>query len=405
MKYLIALSLLCVTIIGPVQGQSDQSEFVNLIDADLSNWLNPYEWGEADVNDGVVTLLGDEKWFLVSKETYGDFILEADVKVPVQGNSGLQFRAHYEPNRLWGYQAEVDPSDRSWAGGLYDEGRRGWLNPLDGENEAAAREAFKNGEWNSYRIKADGPHIEIWVNGIQTTDYYDTADMVGHIALQHHGEDGLEYQFRNVRIQDLGRHEWTPLFDGASFDGWHTTPGGEWTIEDSVIVGTQDASDERHGLLITDAEYDDFALRLKFKAIEGNSGLYFRAEEVDDAVHVHGFQAEIEPNGETGGLYETGGREWVVMPDSNEVKTWLNEPGEWNEMSVVAQGPRIVVHVNGHRSADIHDTDGRTRGPIGLQLHGGMDMDVRFRDVEMLSRTSDSPPDPSSPREEPDSRP
>lgn len=372
------------------QAISSSSDFVDLIaDDDLSYWTNPFDWGEASVDDGVVSLRGDKKWFLVSNETYGDFVFEAEVKVPDDGNSGLQFRAHYEPNRLWGYQAEVDPSDRAWAGGLYDEGRRGWLNPLDGEGEEEAQAAFKNGEWNAYRIRAVGPHIEIWVNGVKTTDYYDTADLNGHVALQHHGEDGLVYQFRNVRVQDLGRHEWTPLFNGEDLAGWHATPGGEWQVEDGVIVGRQEASDDRHGLLLTDETFNDFALRLKFQAREGNSGLYFRAKEVHDDVHVHGFQAEIEPNGETGGLYETGGRGWVVMPDSNEVKTWLNDADEWNEMSLVADGERIVVHVNGHQSADLHDSQGRRTGHIGLQLHGGMQMDVRVKDVEVLVKETE----------------
>ncbi|MEX0600185.1 MAG: family 16 glycoside hydrolase, partial [Rhodothermales bacterium] len=95
---------------------------------------------------------------------------------------------------------------------------------------------------------------------------------------------------------------------------------------------------------------------------------------------------EIEPDGETGGLYETGGRGWVVEPETDQVEEWLNDPGEWNELSVVAQGPRILVHVNGHESADIVDEESRRSGPLGLQLHGGMTMDVRFKDIEVLKK-------------------
>lgn len=383
-RFFVVLALIPLVACTAIQDsrQSRDAEFVSLIDDTMSRWTKPYDWGSYSVEDGVVSLRGDQKWFLVSKDTYDDFVFEAEVFVPDSGNSGLQFRAHCEPNRLWGYQAEVDPSDRSWSGGLYDEGRRGWLNTL--EDEAEARAAFKRGEWNRYRVKADGPHIEIWVNGVKTTDYYDTADVSGHLALQHHGEDGLVYRFRNVRVQELGSHEWRPLFTGDSFKGWHITPGGEWSIENGVITGIQQPEDPLHGLVVSDEEYDDFAVRFDFRVYEGNSGFYFRSEEVDEEVHIYGTQAEVEPNGETGGIYETGGREWLVMPDSNEVKEWLNDPGEWNEMSIVADGPRVIVHVNGHESANIEDDQIRRRGHLALQLHGDMRMHVEFKDVEML---------------------
>lgn len=387
-RIFVIVSLLACTGLACASAQDGSrrtdGDFESLIDEEMSRWTKPFDWGSYEVSNGVVELRGDEKWFLVTEDTYGDFVLEAEVFVPDDGNSGIQFRAHYEPNRLWGYQAEVDPSERAWSGGLYDEGRRGWLQPLEGADYAAARKAFKNGEWNQYRIKAEGPHLEVWVNDIKTADYYDIADLSGHIALQHHGEEGLVYRFRNVRVRDLGRSEWTPMFASDSFRGWHLTPGGEWKIQNGEIVGRQDADDPLHGLVVSDQSYDDFAVRFDFRALEGNSGFYFRAEPVDDDVHIHGTQAEVEPNGETGGIYETGGRGWVVMPDSNDVKDWLNEPDEWNEMSIVADGPRIVVHVNGHRSAEIVDEEIRRRGHFALQLHGGMQMHVAFRDVEMM---------------------
>ena len=203
--------VLCCAVCGiaamgtpAVAQEADDKAFVELIGEDLSNWTNPFDWGEATLEDGIISLRGDEKWFLVSDTTYDDFILEAEVRVPEGGNSGIQFRSHYEPNRLWGYQAEVDPSDRAWSGGLYDEGRRGWLAPLEGEDRADARGAFRQGEWNAYRIKAEGPHIQIWLNGVKTADVEDDEELEGYIALQHHGEDGLVYEFRNVRVKRLG---------------------------------------------------------------------------------------------------------------------------------------------------------------------------------------------------------
>ena len=176
--------------------------------------------------------------------------------------------------------------------------------------------------------------------------------------------------------------EWEALFDGKSLNGWHKLPGGNWKVEYGAIVGTSSKSEERHGLLVSDDTYKDFEIRIKYKAIQGNSGLYFRVKEVGGQYGVEGFQAEIDPMGNAGGLYETSGRAWVVQPDSADVKKWY-KPGEWNTMSVRAEGRSVVVHVNGMKTAEIKNDPGRIDGHIALQLHGGQDMNVMFKDIEI----------------------
>ena len=178
-----------------------------------------------------------------------------------------------------------------------------------------------------------------------------------------------------------GDEGFTPLFNGKDFTGWRTIGGGQWKIVDGVIHGTSTADCKQHGHLITIDQYTDFIVRLKYKAKLGNSGLYFRVEEGGSA-GVKGFQAEIDPSHDAGGLYETHGRAWVAKPTPEDVKTWY-KPGQWNEMSVEAVGRRIVVHVNGKKTAELKDDPGRTKGYIALQLHGGQDMDVRFKDIEI----------------------
>jgi hypothetical protein len=321
--------------------------------------------------------------FLCTDKTYHDFILQLELKLDVPGNSGIQFRSHKREGdgRVFGYQCEIDPSDRAWSGGIYDEARRGWLFPLT-LNEPARR-AFKVDGWNEYVIKAVGPHIQTWVNGVPCADLFDPMDIEGFIALQVHAGNEGRIRWRNIGIKELGRHEWVPIWDGKSLDGWHTIPGGSWTIEDGAIVGRSPASEPRHGLLVTDKIYDDFSVRVEYLANQGNSGLYFRVDESGDAVGVHGFQAEIDPEKDAGGLYETAGRAWVVQPAPEDVKKWY-KPGEWNEMVVCAYGQDVSVFVNGTKTAELKDDPGRTKGRIALQLHGGMDMDVRFRKVEVL---------------------
>jgi len=151
-----------------------------------------------------------------------------------------------------------------------------------------------------------------------------------------------------------------------------------------VLHGVSARSEPRHGHLITREKFGDFAVRLKYLAKQGNSGLYFRVVPTNDAVGVAGFQAEIDPEKDAGGLYETSGRGWVVQPKPEEVMKWYR-PGQWNEMSVVAIGGRIVVHLNGFKTAELKEDPGRRSGQIALQLHGGQDMDVSFKDVERLT--------------------
>lgn len=172
---------------------------------DLEGWKNPYEWGKAWVEDGNICLQADKKFFLVTEKTYGNFILEAEIKLPDEGkaNSGVMFRCHVEPNKVYGYQAECDPSERAWTGGLYDEGRRTWLHPLKGQEKTVDLYQAPMGQWIKYRIEARGDHLQIFINDKQTTDYHDDMDASGYIGIQHHGEKGQIYRFRNIRLKPL----------------------------------------------------------------------------------------------------------------------------------------------------------------------------------------------------------
>jgi len=184
---------------------------------------------------------------------------------------------------------------------------------------------------------------------------------------------------------------WQPLFNHQNLDGWHASPGGTWQVVDGYIVGKSSADEPLHGILLHDGIYDDFKLKVVYKAIEGNSGVYFRVEEVDDPVHVYGLQAEIDPEKDAGGLYETGGRNWVVQPTPEDVKKWY-KPNEWNEMVIVCKGRDLAVFLNGYQTAELHGDPGRTSGLIGLQLHGNMDMDVQFKDILIMESPDDLNP-------------
>lgn len=201
----------CAFISSAIAQENDG--FTPLFDGKTtSGWTNPYKWGEVKVVEGEIHLTGNQKFFLVTEKTYGDFIFEGEILLPEgKANSGFMFRAHAGPNKVFGYQAEVDgDANRKWSGGLYDEGRRTWfISPIKGNKESEeafrkrAGDSFKRNDWNKYRITCKGKSIKIEVNGVVTTDVQDDKDASGVIGIQHHGEKGQTYKFRNLRIKEL----------------------------------------------------------------------------------------------------------------------------------------------------------------------------------------------------------
>jgi len=337
--------------------------------------------------------------FLCTTQDFGDFELELEVRADPRLNSGIQIRSEcYDrptevvygtqtlripAGRVHGYQVEVDHNrNRRWSGGIYDEARRTWIYPLT--NRPAAGAAFRFGDWNHYRILCVGDRIQTWVNGVAAADLVDSMTLAGFIGLQVHGasEEGLEVRWRDLRIRELGRHVWKPLWDGRTLAGWRPVGEGEWSVQDGVIRGVHRRDQEGYGHLLSDRRFTDFTVRLKFRAVRGNSGFYFRVEPTGFS-GVAGMQAEIDEEKDVGGLYETNGRGWVVQPGPDDVRKSFRR-GEWNTMTVSAHGGRIVVHVNGYKTAEVFDDPGRREGHFALQLHGGQDCEVWFKDLELL---------------------
>ncbi len=391
------ISFGCLLLLCPPLVMTQAEELTPIFDGHtLNGWENR---GDENfrVEDGVILATsgrGHLGWLCTKKE-YGDFILQLEVKIDA-GNSGVQIRSHVKDrSEMIGYQIEVDSSDRAWSGGLYDQGRRGWLQNL--ENNEKARKAFKVHEWNTYRIVCLGGSIRSWVNDVPVTDYVDTMDLTGIIALQIHGNKD-EVRYRNIQLQDLGAHVWKPIWDGKTFNGWHPIGKGHWAINDRLIVARHEQAEKEFSHLVSDGTYKDFTVRLKYKATRGNSGLYFRAIE-EGFSGLTGVQAEIDPTQDAGGLYETNGRGWLLKPTSEQFKKWFR-PNEWNTMTVSAHHDRVVVNLNGYQTADLQDSNIRPGGRIALQLHGGQDVEVFFKDLEMLdasgSRAADLSPLPKA---------
>ncbi len=190
-------------------------------------------------------------------------------------------------------------------------------------------------------------------------------------------------------ISYLQAEEATPLFNGKNLDGWTALPGGTWTVEDGVIVGKSPKSEKRHGILLSDKEYSDFVVTAKFRVLSGDSGFYFRSEKVNNAVGVNGIQVEVDSSQETGGLYETDGRYWVDKPADLPVDQQYYTPGEWTTLELRAVGRDVEVKINGTVSAKLTNDIGRVKGHFGLQLHGGDEMHVEFKDINIQELTNE----------------
>lgn len=205
----------------------------------LDGWVQRGGDAKYEVVDGVIvgtTVPNTPNSFLCTEKDYGDFILEVEYLVDPELNCGVQFRSlstpDYQDGRVHGYQCEIDPSDRGWSGGIYDEGRRGWLDDLS--DNPAARYAFKQGDWNHYRIEAVGDRIVTFVNGVRAADLVDGETAKGFIALQVHGvgkrEDPLQVRYRNVRIHELaeGSGYEIPEAEPYALDGPLVAEGAEF---------------------------------------------------------------------------------------------------------------------------------------------------------------------------------
>ena len=209
----LLLSGLSIAVAAP-RSACAEDEWTALFDGkSLDGWVQRGGDAQYTVEDGVIvgtTVPKTPNSFLCTEKNYSDFVLEVEFQVDPELNSGVQFRseskADYKDGRVHGYQCEIDPSDRGWTGGIYGEGKRNWLAPLGGN--LPARYAFRQGEWNQFRIVAIGNQLRTWINGVPAARLDDQEPvMEGFIALQVHGvgnrEEPIQVRWRNIRIREI----------------------------------------------------------------------------------------------------------------------------------------------------------------------------------------------------------
>jgi hypothetical protein len=183
--------------------------------------------------------------------------------------------------------------------------------------------------------------------------------------------------------QATAEKSWLSLFDGKDLSGWKANGSEKWVVDDGAILGESTVG--KYGYLTTEKTYRDFNLRLRFKCeTDGNSGVFTRSritgESPKTGPDIEGMQVEVDPTRHTGGLYESGGRGWVALPTPEGERAI--KPRDWNDLEILAQGNHIITRLNGVQIVDFTDPAPRfTEGVIGLQLHTGGGVKIRFKDI------------------------
>jgi hypothetical protein len=183
--------------------------------------------------------------------------------------------------------------------------------------------------------------------------------------------------------QATAEKSWVSLFDGKDLSGWKNNGSEKWVVDDGAILGESTVG--KYGYLTTEKTYRDFNLRLRFKCeTDGNSGVFTRSritgESPKTGPDIEGMQVEVDPTRHTGGIYESGGRGWVALPTPEGERAI--KPRDWNELEILAQGNHFTTRLNGVQIVDFTDPAPKfTEGVIGLQLHTGGGVKIRFKDI------------------------
>jgi hypothetical protein len=171
------------------------------------------------------------------------------------------------------------------------------------------------------------------------------------------------------------------LFNGKNLKGWVVYGTEKWYVEDGLLV-SESGPDKDYGYLGTKKNFKNFELNLEFKQeADGNSGVFIRSTV--DGTKVSGWQVEVAPPGHnTGGIYESYGRGWLIKPDVD--KDSALKYGDWNKMKIVVNGDRLVSYLNGIEMVDFTDSKiGQGEGGILLQIHDGGGIKVYWRNITL----------------------
>lgn len=173
----------------------------------------------------------------------------------------------------------------------------------------------------------------------------------------------------------------TKLFNGKDLSGWKVYGTEKWYVEDGLLI-SESGPDKEYGYLATDKQFRDFELTAEFKQeADGNSGIFFRSSI--EGTKITGWQAEVAPPGHnTGGIYESYGRGWLIQPEPEKDKAL--KYGDWNTMKIRVVGGVVETWLNGKPMIRLEDDKiAQATGSIALQIHDGGGIKIYWRNIEI----------------------
>jgi hypothetical protein len=402
-------NLLTVILLLTVNGLKAQNNWEELFNGEnLNGWetLN----GDATylVKNGVIegtSVIKSPNTFLATKKNYTNFILEYEMKMDEGLNSGVQIRSHsnedYRNGRVHGLQVECEDTRRGWAGGLYDEARKGWRYPL--EYNPSAKNAFKKGEWNKFKVVAYDNHIMTWVNDVPASNLVEEDIESGFIALQVHGIgnneslEGKKIRWKKIRLKEIHAKDfnayenmdapevsylknqlterekannWELLWDGKTTKGWKGAkldhfPEKGWSINDGILKVHASGGGEsaNGGDIVTKKQYKSFILVVDFSITKGaNSGIkYFVDTELNkgagssigcefqilDDRHHPDAKMGVNGNRTLGSLYDLIKANGLIFNPYLPREKYVNGYDQWNRAKIVVDGNKVQHFLNG----------------------------------------------------------
>jgi len=342
---------------------------------DLTGWQATGQHPEAFyVKDGLIESDGSGGGWLRTNKEFENFVLRLEYKLSKGANSGIAIRALPEGNPAFtGMEIQLldnhgqKPSPHT-TGAIYDS-----VAPSANMSKPAD-------QWNEIEITCNNRQVKVVLNGTEVVnanlDDYATP-INDHTPLKERAVRGfIELQdytdhhrwFRNIRIKPLpGGQGWQPIFNHTDLTGWETFGEAKWEVKDGVLTGSGG-----QGHIFSKASYDNLMLRTSVRISKnGNSGVYFRTQGIQQ--WPVGYEAQVDnhdPNNPTGSIY-----------GMHKARKLLTRDGDWFTMQVTADGPHIVVEVNGETVVDAQNTKFQ-RGPIALQAHDPRSV-VEYRNVEI----------------------
>jgi putative heme-binding domain-containing protein len=164
------------------------------------------------------------------------------------------------------------------------------------------------------------------------------------------------------------------FFDGRTLTGWEADPA-VWSVENGEIVGRSPQGLAQNSFARSSLRFRDFRLIVDVLLADDsdNGGIQFRSEGMPEG-EVRGYQADVGA-GWWGKLYEEHGRGLLTEAGADDAV----RPGDWVTYEIVAARERVLLSVNGKKTAELADPQGAREGILALQLHSGGPAEIRFR--------------------------